>query len=107
VNIAMVPQEGLKLQSVQNIPKVIGMGMSADGLILLAEDLPQTFFDLCTGFAGEFFQKLVNYQIHSVLVLPDFNAYGKRFSELAHEHQTHSQIRFVRTLDEARAWLEG
>lgn len=83
------------------------MGMHADGLILMAEELPQTFFDLRTGFAGELFQKLVNYQIRSVLVLPDFNAYGQRFSELAYEHQAHPQIRFVRTLDEAWDWLEG
>jgi len=40
-------------------------------------------------------------------VLPDVNAYGQRFSELAYEHQAHPQIRFVRTLDEAMAWLEG
>mgnify|MGYP005838056333 CR=1 FL=1 len=110
--------------------------MDADSLTLMAEELPQTFSDLHTGFAGELFQKLVNYQIHSVLVLPDFNAYGQRFSELAYEHQErfpripstalfavlgkllrtacgvivgdakeHPQIRFVRTLDEAWAWL--
>jgi len=31
------------------------MAMHADGLILMAEELPQTFFDLRTGFAGELF----------------------------------------------------
>ncbi len=82
------------------------MGMHADGLILIAKELPQTFFDLRTGFAGELFQKLVNYQIRSVLVLPDFNAYGQRFSELAYEHQAHPQIRFVRTMEEAWDWLQ-
>lgn len=103
----MIPREGLELRSTRDIPEIIGMGMDADGLILMAEELPQTFFDLRTGFAGELFQKLVNYQIRSVLVLPDFNTYGQRFSELAYEHQEHPQIRFVRTLGEARAWLEG
>lgn len=57
--------------------------METDGLILMAEALPQTFFDLRTGFAGELFQKLVNYQIRTVLVLPDPNP------------------RFVRTLNPA------
>ncbi|WP_299427742.1 DUF4180 domain-containing protein [uncultured Meiothermus sp.] len=106
MNILVAPNPGLSLLSVQDIPDVIEMGMGADGLILLADELPQTFFDLRTGFAGELFQKLVNYQIRSVLVLPDFNAYGQRFAELAYEHRVHPQIRFVRTLDEAVGFLQ-
>jgi len=50
---------------------MLEMSMHADGPVLMAEELPQRFFDLRMGFAGELFQKLVSYRIRSVLVLPD------------------------------------
>lgn len=107
MNFLMVSKDGINLESPEQINDVIGAAWGADGLILVANDLPPTFFDLSTGFAGALFQKLINYQLRSVLVLPDFNAYGLRFSELAYEHQTHRQIRFVKTMDEAVAWLNS
>jgi hypothetical protein len=64
-----------------------------------------SFFDLRSGLAGELFQKLINYGLRAAIVLPDTEAYGARFSELAHEHSSHNMIRFVRTIEEAKIWL--
>jgi hypothetical protein len=41
------------------------------------------------------------------IVLPDPEAYGERISELAYEHKSHDLIRFVRSKDEAEAWLSA
>lgn len=41
------------------------------------------------------------------VVLPDPEAYGERISELAYEHRSHNMIRFVRSKDEAEAWLKA
>lgn len=107
MNLVIVSKDGVRLESPADINDLIGATWGADGLILVAEDLPPGFFDLSTGFAGELFQKLTTYQLRSALVLPNFNAHGLRFSELAYEHQTHPQIRFVKTMDEAVAWLSS
>jgi hypothetical protein len=37
--------------------------------------------------------------------VPDPKAHGDRFAELAYEHATHNQVRFVRSMDEATEWF--
>ncbi|MCI0389284.1 MAG: DUF4180 domain-containing protein [Acidobacteria bacterium] len=84
---------------------MIAACIDAEGLILTEDDLAQEFFDLRSGLAGELFQKFMNYRVRVAIVLLDPEAYGERFSELAYEHKSHSMIRFVRSKDEAEAWL--
>lgn len=105
MNLVVAANSGIAIQTIGDISNLIGVSYNADGLILSESDLPAEFFDLRTGFAGELFQKLSNYQIRTALILQDFDAYGKRFSELAYEHQTHGMVRFVRSMEEATAWL--
>src|SRR5262245_12615109 len=81
--------------------------LGSGGLILTASDLAPGFFDLRTGLAGELFQKFINYRVRVAIVLADSGASGERFTELAHEHSSHRIIRFVRSKDEAAAWLHG
>jgi hypothetical protein len=50
---------------------------------------------------------MVAYRFRVAIVLPDPEAYGERFGELAYEHASHSMIRFVRSADEAKAWLDS
>jgi hypothetical protein len=50
---------------------------------------------------------MVAYRLRVAIVLPDPEAYGERFGELAYEHSSHSMIRFVRSADEAKAWLDS
>jgi Domain of unknown function (DUF4180) len=76
-----------------------------DGLILHENDLASSFFDLRTGLLGELFQKCTNYDLRLAMVVLEPASHGERFSELVHEHQRHNLIRFLASIEEAKAWL--
>ncbi len=103
--IVVASDSGISIRSFSDISDAIGACFGADGLILAEDDLAREFFDLRSGLAGELFQKLMNYKLRAAIVVADSKAYGERFSELVYEHTSHSMIRFVRSEDEARAWL--
>ncbi|MBB5232997.1 DUF4180 domain-containing protein [Deinococcus budaensis] len=105
LNIRAAADLGRSVRTLADVPELLGAVYDLDGLILTEADLGPDFFELRSGLAGELFQKLVNYRVRTALVLPDFTAHGERFAELAHEHAAHPWIRFVRTEEEARAWL--
>ena len=96
---------GISIRSFGDISDALGACLGTAGLILTENDLAREFFELHSGLAGELFQKFINYKLRVAIVLPDPEAYGERFSELAYEHKSHSMIRFVRSKDEAKAWL--
>ena len=104
--LVIASDSGIAIRSIEDIPDAIGACFGAKGLILTSNDLAQEFFDLRSGLAGELFQKFMNYRIRLAIVLPDPDVHGKRFSELAHEHESHSMIRFVRSRAEAERWLD-
>lgn len=97
----------VSLREAADIPELLGAAYGLDGLILFAGDLAPEFLDLRTGLLGELFQKFSNYRLPVAFVLPDFAAHGERFAELAREHAAHPTLRFVRTEEEARAWLNS
>ena len=103
--IIIASDAGISIRSFNDISDAIGVCIGADGLILTQDDLAPEFFDLRTGLAGEFFQKFTNYKLRVAIVLPDLEAYGQRFGELAYEHRSHSMIRFVRSKDHGQDWL--
>ncbi len=103
--ILVASDSGISIRSFRDIPDAVGACLGADGLILAEDDLSQGFFDLSTGLAGELFQKFVNYKLRVAIILPNPEAHGERFKELAYEHSSHSLVRFVRSRDEADAWL--
>lgn len=103
--ILIASDSGIGIRSFSDISDALGACIGAEGLILTENDLAREFFDLRSGLAGELFQKFINYKLRVAIVLPDPEAYGERFSELAYEHTSHSMIRFVRSKDEAKAWL--
>ncbi|HEV2665802.1 MAG TPA: DUF4180 domain-containing protein, partial [Blastocatellia bacterium] len=84
--ILIASDSGIYIRSFRDISDAILGCIGADGLVLTEDDLPKEFFDLRTGWAGELFQKATNYRLRVAIVLPDPEAYGKRFSELAYEH---------------------
>ncbi|MFY9607079.1 MAG: DUF4180 domain-containing protein [Blastocatellia bacterium] len=104
--IVIASESGISIGSDNDISDALGACLGADGLILVESDLAPDFFDLRTGLAGEVFQKFINYRLRLAIVLADVDAYGERFSELAYEHRSHSMIRFVRSKEEAKAWLD-
>jgi hypothetical protein len=77
------------------------------GLLLGSDALPDSFFDLSTGVAGELVQKLVNYHIRMAAVVPDLAVRPPRFREFAREANAGRQFRFFGTREEAVAWLES
>jgi hypothetical protein len=103
--ILIASDSGVSIRSFTDITDAIASCYGAEGIILTEDDLAKEFFDLRSGLAGELFQKFMNYSIRAAIVLPDPEAYGERIRELAYEHKSHSMIRFVRTRDEAEAWL--
>lgn len=105
--IVVASDSGIAIRSFGDISDALGACLGSGGLILTEDDLSREFFDLRSGLAGELFQKFTNYRLRVVIVLPDPQAYGERFGELAYEHSSHTLIRFVRSKDEATAWLYG
>jgi hypothetical protein len=105
--ILRAAEAGIYIGSLKDISEAIAAGLSADGLIFTEQDLTREFFELRSGLAGELFQKCMNYGLRLAIVLPDPEAYGERFSELAYEHTSHNMIRFARTQAEAEAWLRN
>ena len=103
--ILIASDSGISIRSFSDISDALSACIGAEGLILTEDDLAEEFFDLRSGLAGELFQKFINYKLQIAIVLPDSEAYGERFSELAYEHTSHSMIRFVRSKDEAETWL--
>jgi hypothetical protein len=103
--IVIASDSGVCIRSLADISDAIGACLGADGVILTEGDLSAEFFDLRSGLAGEVLQKFVNYRLRVAFVVPDPDVYGERFRELVYEHRCHTMIRFVRTLDEAKAWL--
>jgi hypothetical protein len=104
--IIVASDSAISIRSSADIADALGASLGAKGLILAETDLAPEFFDLRTGLAGELFQKFINYKVRVAIVLPDPEAYGERFGELAHEHSSHGMIRFVGSKDEAIAWLD-
>ena len=105
--IVVASDSGISIDSFGDISNALGACLGTQGLILTEKDLAPEFFDLHTGLAGELFQKFINYKVRVAIVLPDVNAYGNRFSELAYEHASHNLIRFVQTDEDARNWLRA
>lgn len=105
-DIKTASELGISLREARDIPEVIGAMYGADGLILTESDLAPDFLNLKTGLLGELFQKLVTYRIPTAVIIPDSDAHGARFSELAREHVKHPQIRFFNSEKEGREWLE-
>lgn len=105
MSFTIASEHGLVIQDKSQVADAIGLCFGADGFLLTEDDVGQDFFRLESGVAGELFQKFVNYRIKTAFVCSDPSKYGKRFSELALEHFSHSHVRFFRTQQEAIDWL--
>ncbi|MBT2767737.1 DUF4180 domain-containing protein [Stenotrophomonas sp. ISL-67] len=76
-----------------------------DLLLLDAGALPLAFFQLHTGFAGEFVQRLVNYRLRAAAVFDPAESYSGRFREFLLEARGHPQFRAFDSQPDALAWL--
>jgi len=78
-----------------------------DATRLLLDDrhLPPAFFDLRSGFAGEFVQKLVNYRMQLAVVFSDVASHGERFEQFVLEARRGRGFRAFGDRESALAWL--
>ena len=76
-----------------------------DLLLIRAGALPLEFFQLSTGFAGEFAQRLVNFRLRTAAVFDPDGSYTERFSEFLLEARRHPQFRAFHNQPDALAWL--
>lgn len=74
-------------------------------VLIESRNLPAEFFDLRSGFAGEFVQKLVNYSIRLAAVFPSEAGYGQRFREFLLEAKRGRDFRAFSDRAGAEAWL--
>ncbi|MGI1658306.1 MAG: DUF4180 domain-containing protein [Desulfitobacterium sp.] len=67
--------------------------------------LSEDFFELKTKVAGDILQKLMNYRIKAVAIIPSEIIQKGRFRELALEMNKGQHFRMVDSKEEAEAWL--
>jgi hypothetical protein len=67
--------------------------------------LPDAFFELQTRFAGEFLQKLQNYQLRTAVVISPQRSYSERFEEYLREARRGRFARIFTSRAEALDWL--
>ena len=76
-------------------------------LMVPKEALPETFFQLRTGFAGEVLQKFSNYRM-KLAIIGDFSGYESRsLKDFVYECNKGKQVFFKGTREEAVEALEG
>ena len=76
-----------------------------NSVLITADALPERFFDLSSGFAGEFLQKMQNYGIRVAAVFPPDRTYTARFTEFLREARKAQQFRAFDDAEGAEAWL--
>ena len=88
---------------------VVGLahGADTDRVLLDGKLLPAAFFDLSSGFAGEFVQKLTNYGIKAAAVIAPGDSRSDNFNAFARESRRGSHFRIYEARDEAEAWLKA
>jgi hypothetical protein len=78
---------------------------SADAVLFDVGALPNAFFDLSSGLAGELLHKFGTYGIRLAGVVPDPSIHPERFQQFMSESNRGTQYRFFETREEAIAWL--
>ena len=106
-SILLASVSGIAIRSLIDISNAIGLSLGTGGLIITERELAPEFFELRNGLAGEVLQKFTNYKVRLAVVVPIPEVYGERFNELVYEHQSHGLIRFVKSVEEATAWLNN
>lgn len=91
----------------EDIVDVIGLcfGYDVSRLLLYADNLPDRFFDLRSGEAGEILQKLRNYRIRLAAVLSQDDIGQGKFAAMVGEENRGNDFRVFADRAAAEAWL--
>ncbi|PJZ24038.1 hypothetical protein CH352_17940 [Leptospira hartskeerlii] len=79
---------------------------NSDTIAIYSSNLPERFFDLTTGFAGEIFQKITNYQKRFIIIGDYSNITSKSFKDLIYESNKNGKVIFTETLEEGISLLK-
>jgi len=79
---------------------------TADTLVLYRENLPETFFELKSGLAGDILQKFSNYQ-KRLVILGEFASFNsKSLNDFIYESNKNGKVIFSDTLENALPLLK-
>lgn len=104
VNIVIIDEETPVFTTTQDALDLIASisyNENSNHIVMSEKSIPDKFFDLKTGFAGEILQKFVQYNM-KVAIVGDFSKYkSKAFRDFRYECNNGNQIFFTETEDEA------
>lgn len=104
-SVKMAADEGIRIESKDDIEDAIGLCGDGAGLLLTEDDVSARFFDVRTGLAEAAVKALAERDVRAAFVVADPDDYGDRFAALVEAHAKHPRVRFVRTVAEAEGWL--
>ncbi|EMK00974.1 MULTISPECIES: DUF4180 domain-containing protein [unclassified Leptospira] len=99
-SISFLQQKDYLIQELDSFFDLIYSAKS-DTIAVHSSHLPEHFFDLKTGFAGEIFQKITNYQKRFIILGDYSNITSKSFNDLIYESNKNGKVIFSETLEAA------
>jgi hypothetical protein len=79
----------------------IAMNAPSENIIIHKDQLPESFFELKGGLAGDILQKVSNYKLR-LMIVGDFSKYdSKSLRDFIYESNKLKSVGFVGTIDEA------
>lgn len=101
-----IPQGGIIQTESDALDLIAACGENGTyNLLIHAENLPEAFYDLRTGFAGAILLKFSNYRLRVAAVLDPLKSSQGRFGEMALETNRGDQFRIFPSVESAEAWL--
>ena len=76
-----------------------------NNVMIYAENVDDSFFELKSKLAGAVLQKCMNYHMRVAMILPQDFAQNKRFSEMTLESNKGSHFRVFQNRNNAEEWL--
>lgn len=103
----MLPYYAVETQEQFDPRKIIqeAINLNAQALLFNEGVLPEDFFDLSTGVAGELLHKTANYHLRLACVVPDLSPYSTQFQAFVREANRGNEIKFFPTAKQAIQWL--
>ncbi len=97
----------VKIDRIEEALDIVTACIENDTNLLLIESsrLPDDFFDLSTGFAGEFLQKMQNYRVRVAAVIQSNDSHSQRFREFLTEARNGRTFRAFNDRAGAEMWL--
>ena len=100
---AELPKGEMKINDVEDAVNLLGNAdyLGASMIILYKDDLPENFFRLSSGLAGDILQKFSNYRKQLAIVGDFSNIESKSLRDFIYESNKTGNILFVNSLEEA------